>query len=304
MKRYYDVIGFSILVGAKGLSFPAFEAGLTAFPVLLLAALRFDLAAVILFAYIFLRGMQSRPETSGDYIAILAGGLMIFTLSTGFWSIGQDLTTSTLSGLMSSLVPIATAGFSWLLLPEDRLSQGGIFGLTVGFVGALLIVLPGSALEFGPNTIGKLLIFLGVIGSALGAVIIRWAQPTIPAPTQTAWAFAIGAILLHVGSVGLENPIKDSEVTAVGIFAVLFLGIVVSALGRGMFFWLIGHRSAIEISISSYLAPVIAAVTGWLIFDEELTALMLGGFVIVLVGFSIMKRQGLRQEVYRLKSTV
>lgn len=304
MKRYYDAIAFIILITAKGLSFPAFEAGLTAFPVLLLAALRFDLAGLILFIYVFTRGQQWMPKTRGDYIAIISGGVLIFTFSTGLWSIGQELTTSTLSGLMASLVPIATAGFSWLLIPKDRLSPIGVVGLGIGFIGALFIMIPDSGIEFGPNTYGKILILLGVLGTSLGAVIIRWAQPSIPASTQTAWAVCIGAILLHLVSIGIENPIRDSTVTPVGIFAVLFLGIVSSALGRGMFFWLIGHRSAIEISITSYIAPVIAGFAGWLIFSEEVTPSMIFGFVVVLIGFSLMKREGLREELYRLKNTM
>lgn len=304
MKRYYDVIAFTILVAAKGLSFPAFEAGLTAFPALFLGALRFDIAGVILLLYVFSRKTQMKPQTRGDFIALFSGGVIIFTISTAFWSVGQDLTTSTLSGLMASLVPILTAGFSWMVIPRDRLSTLGVFGLGIGFLGALIIMIPGTPLEFGPSTTGKVLIFLGVSTSAFGAVIIRWAQPSLSAASQTAWAVSIGAVLLHMVSFGIEKPLQNSTVTPVGIFAVLFLGIVTTSIGRGMFFWLIGHRSAIEISISSYLAPVIAAVAGWLIFDEELTVLMLVGFVIVLVGFSIMKRQGLREEVRRWKSTV
>ena len=304
MKRYYDVIAFTILVAAKGLSFPAFEAGLTAFPALFLGALRFDIAGIILLLYVFSRKAQMKPQTRGDYIALFSGGVIIFTISTALWSVGQDLTTSTLSGLMASLVPILTAGFSWMVIPRDRLSTLGIFGLGIGFLGALIIMIPGTPLEFGPSTTGKVLIFLGVSTSAFGAVIIRWAEPSLSAASQTAWAVSIGAVLLHLVSFGIESPLQNSTVTPLGIFAVLFLGIVATSIGRGMFFWLIGHRSAIEISISSYLAPVIAAVTGWLIFDEELTPLMLVGFLIVLGGFSIMKRQGLREEVRRWKSTV
>jgi drug/metabolite transporter (DMT)-like permease len=303
MKWYKDASAFTILVAAKGFSFPAFEAGLTAFPALFLAALRFDVACIILFMYIFSRGQQWRPKTQSDYIAIFSGGVLIFTFSTGVWSIGQDMTTSTLAGLMASLVPIATAGFSWLLIPKDRLSLIGVVGLGVGFMGALLIMVPASGIEFGPSTYGKVLIFLGVLGTSLGAVLIRWAKPSIPASTQTAWAVGIGAISLHLISIGIENPIQDSTVTPVGIFAVLFLGIVSSALGRGMFFWLIGHRSAIEISITSYLAPVIAALSGWLIFSEELTLSMILGFVVVLIGFTLMKRKGLHNYMFGLKST-
>ena len=304
MERYYDAVGFTILVAAKGLSFPAFEVGLNAFPVLMLAALRFDLAAMIIFVYLIFAGRQVKPRTHGDFIAISAGGLIIFTVSTGLWSIGQELTTSTLSGLMSSLVPIITAGFSWLLIPEDRLSPLGVIGLGVGFVGALLILLPGTQVILSPEILGKSLLFLGAAAAAVGAVIIRWAKPSMPAAGQTAWSFLIGAVFLHGSSFLFENPVADSTFTPSGIFAVLFLGIVVSAIGRGMFFWLLGRRSAIEISISSYLAPIIAATTGWWLFGDDVSLTMAVGFIVVLGGFSLMKRDAFMEEFSQLKSSI
>ena len=304
MKRYYDVIGFIILIASKGLSFPAFEIGLTAFPVLFLAALRFDIAGILILSYVFFSGTEWKPVTFGDFFTITVGGLITFAIATAFWGIGQDMTTSTLSGLMASLVPILTAGFSWLLIPKDRLSPIGVFGLLVGFAGALLIMVPGNSLTFGPGIVGKIMMLVGVTASALGGVLIRWAEPSLPAVSQTGWSIAIGAILLHAASFLVENPVADSTFSTAGIFAVFFLGVVTSAIGRGIFFWLLGRRSAIEISITSYISPVIAAITGWMLFGDEISVSMVVGFLIVVVGFALMKRTALEKELYRLENAL
>jgi drug/metabolite transporter (DMT)-like permease len=300
MKRYYDAVAFVILVVAKGLSFPAFEIGLQYFPVLFLAALRFDLASVLIFSYVLTAGVAWKPRTRGDFLAIGTGGLVAITFATAFWSIGQEMTTSTLSGLMASLGPVLTAGFTWLLLPEDRLSPLGLVGLSIGFLGALVIMLPGGGLAFGQGFLGKVLMFLGVAGSALGGVLIRWSKPTMPASSQTAWALLVGAIFLHGSSVVIENPLRESTFSAASIGTVIFLGVVSSGIGRGVFFWLLGRRSAIEISIVSYITPVIAGVTGWILFDDPITTTMIVGFCIVVLGFSVMKRNALGEEMGKL----
>lgn len=304
VKQYYDAIGFIILITSMGLSFPAFEVGLTAFPVLFLAAMRFDIAGVLILSYVFLTSTEWKPTTFGDYFTIGAGGLITFAIATAFWGIGQEMTTSTLSGLMASFVPILTAGFSWLLIPEDRLSPIGVFGLLVGFSGALLIMIPENSLTFGPGIVGKVMMLVGVTASALGGVLIRWAEPSLPAVSQTGWAIVIGAIMLHAASFLVENPLVDSTVTPAGIFAVFFLGVVTSAIGRGIFFWLLGRRSAIEISITSYVSPVISAIAGWMLFGDEISVSMVLGFLIVVVGFAMMKRNALEKEFYRLENAL
>lgn len=48
-----------------------------------------------------------------------------------------------------------------------------------------------------------------------------------------------------------------------------------------------------------YPAPVVAATFGWLLFSEQVTYSMIGGFLIVIGGFSLMKRQEIRAELTR-----
>ncbi|MEA5387960.1 DMT family transporter [Haloarculaceae archaeon H-GB2-1] len=177
MKRYYDVLALLGLILVRGLSFPAFEFGLDAFPVLMLTAFRLDIAAIVLFGYVLATNTDWRPTTRGDYIAIGSGGIVAFALANGLWSMGQEMTTATFAGLMAGLVPITTAGFSWVLLPRDRLSPLGVVGLGVGFGGAMILMLPEGGLHFSPTLVGKLLVFAGVTAAGLGGVLIRWATP-------------------------------------------------------------------------------------------------------------------------------
>jgi drug/metabolite transporter (DMT)-like permease len=69
---------FVALSALWGLSFPAISAGLETLPPLLFAAFRYDVGGVLLLAFLVVRGVEWRPETREDGIAILiASGFFV-----------------------------------------------------------------------------------------------------------------------------------------------------------------------------------------------------------------------------------
>ncbi|MFH5801390.1 hypothetical protein [Haladaptatus sp. CMAA 1911] len=74
-----------------------------------------------------------------------------------------------------SLTPIATVAISWGMLPQDRLTVASLVGLFVSFSGAVLMVWPSDLATVTAALVGKALLFVGVLGLAVGSVLIRWA---------------------------------------------------------------------------------------------------------------------------------
>jgi len=54
----------------------------------------------------------------------------------------------------------------------------------------------------------------------------------------------------------------------------------------------------------TYLVPVVAVVAGWLLFGERVGPRVIAGLLIIVVGFALMKREALRNEVVRLRGDV
>lgn len=129
MSRVRDIAAFVVVAWAWGLTFAAVEVGLESFPPLLLMALRYDVAGVVLLGYVVARTGMWRPSTRADVFAIVGGGVFWIAVGNGIWFAGQQLTSSVMSGVMPSLIPIATTVFSWVLLPEDRLSPTALLGV-------------------------------------------------------------------------------------------------------------------------------------------------------------------------------
>ncbi|MFB6359842.1 MAG: DMT family transporter [Halobacteriales archaeon] len=295
VSRFRSILAFATLAVLWGLSVTAVEIGLEGFPPLLFAAFRYDAAGVLLLAYVMWSYSRWRPRTRGDLIAISGGGLFWIAVGNGVWFVGQGLTTSVVAGLITSLIPIATTAVSWVALPEDRLRPAAVVGLLVSFVGAMLLFWPTGSAAVRAALLGKGLLFVAVLGTAVGGVLIRLASAELPRPGQTAWSVLVGAVIIHALSL-LAGESWSLGLTAASVGALAYLAVPGTVAAYLLFFSLFDDHSAIEISLVTYVVPVVAAVAGWLALGEPVTAQLMLGFAVIVVGFALMKRQALAAE--------
>ncbi|MDL0134019.1 DMT family transporter [Halobacterium salinarum] len=276
MSRLYDVVAFLLIAVFWGFSFTVVEVGLSSFPPLLLMAFRYDIAGLILLGYAMLTSETWRPTTRADVIAICGGGVLWIALGNGIWFVGQALTSSVLSGVMPSLIPIVTIVCSWFLLPNDRLTLSSLVGLFVSFAGAMILIWPAGQLTLSAGFLGKSLLLVGVIGAALGSVVIRWASPPLSTVPLVAWSVLVGAGSIHLLS-SIVGGAWSGNVTTLGILSVAYLSTVATVIAYILYFRLLERYSAIEITLVTYLVPLVAAATGVVFFDEPITARIAGG---------------------------
>lgn len=301
VSRLRDAAMYCVLALAWGTTFAAVEVGLASFPPLVLMATRYYLAGALLLGYVVTTGHDWWPTTTSDLVGIAGGGVFWIALGNGVWFVGQALTTSVVSGLLASLIPIATVAFSWQLLPDERLTPVSLIGLLVSFAGAVLIVRPPGGFVVDSGFVGKAILLVGVAGSGLGSVLIRRASGSITNVARTGWAVLLGAVIVH-GLALLVGQGWPDVVTSVSSAAVLYLSLPATVVAYTFFFDLLSRYPAIDITLVTYLVPVIAAVTGRTLFGEPVTGSMVAGFAVVLVGFTLLKRRELRAELVRVAS--
>ena len=74
------------------------------------------------------------------------------------------------------------------------------------------------------------------------------------------------------------------------VFALAWLGLVLSVGAIFMLFALIRRGAAARVASLFYLVPPVTAVTAWLLFDERLGALALVGMALAVVGVALVNR--------------
>lgn len=300
--RFRNAGLFVVLSVAWGSAFTAIKAGLAFFPPVLFAAFRYDLAGALMLGYAVYATDRWRPRGQNEWLLVGTGGALLIAAYHAFLFVGEQGTTSAAAAVVVSLSPILTTGFARAFLPDERLTPLGILGLLVGFVGVGILSNPDPNNLLDARTVSMFLVFLAAASFALGSVLTRRIDASLPNETMEAWSMLLGAILMHGVSAGLGESVAAVRWTPTAIVALLYLVVIASAFGFLIYFDLLNRLGPIEINLVSYAAPVAAAVTGLVFLGETPTVFTIGGFILILTGFVMVKRDALRSEFARLGS--
>ncbi len=301
MSRYRNLSLFLLLATIWGSAFMAINAGLPYFPPVLFAAFRFDVAGVLMLAYATYVVDDPIPRGRDEWTLVAVGAVLIITGYHALLFVGESdaAVTSAVAAVIVSLSPVLTTVFARAFLPSERLTVVGVAGLLVGLVGAGVLASPDPANLAGGGTAAKFLVFLAAASFALGSVLTRALDADMPIETMEAWSMLVGAALTHLVARALGESVLDVAWTMDAVLALGYLSVFASGIGFLIYFHLLDRLGPIEINLVSYVAPVFAALSGWLVLNEGLTPTTVVGFLLICVGFGLVKRSAIREELRR-----
>ncbi|MEM4782145.1 MAG: DMT family transporter [Halalkalicoccus sp.] len=273
-----------------GASFPAITVGLESLPPVLFAALRYDLAALLLFGYVAYTGAAWRPTTYGDWSLIVVGGVLLVGAHFALLFTGQQYVTGGVASIVMSVTPVVTPVFALALLPNQRLGATGVLGLLFGLFGVGIIAQPGPDALAGGQLYGVALLVASASCFALGAVLTVRMRTTLSMLPLQAWMMAVGALTLHMTSaLHPGESLSSAEWTLAALLSVLFLAVFASAIGYLAYFELQESVGPIETSLVSYASPIVATAGGWALLGEPVTEATVLGFAVIAFGFWLCK---------------
>ncbi|MBP1923302.1 drug/metabolite transporter (DMT)-like permease [Halorubrum alkaliphilum] len=301
MSRYRTVGAFLALAAIWGSAFMAINAGLAYFPPVLFAALRFDVAGVVMLAYAFYAADDPIPRGRDEWSVVVVGAVLIIAAYHAFLFLGESdpAVTSAVAAVIVSLSPVLTTVFARAFLPSERLTVVGVIGLLIGLLGAVVLAAPDPSNLTGGGTGAKFLVFLAAAAFALGSVLTRALDSGMEIETMEAWSMLFGAGLTHLAAVALGESAADIVWTTEAVLALAYLAIVASGIGFLIYFELLDRLGPIEINLVSYVAPVFAALSGWIVLNEGITETTVVGFLLICAGFAVVKRSAIREELRR-----
>jgi drug/metabolite transporter (DMT)-like permease len=301
--RYRNLALFVLLAAVWGSAFLAIKVGLDYIPPVTFAAIRYDVAGVLMLAYAAYAVDDPIPRGRGQWTLVGIGAVFLIAGYHAFLFVGETdpAVTSAAAAVVVSLSPVLTTAFARGLLPSERLTAVGLVGLLVGLVGVAVLARPDPANLLTGGFVAKLLVFAAAASFALGSVLTRRVEADLPIETMEAWSMLLGAVLMHAVAVGIGESPAAIRWTPEAVTALAYLSVVASAVGFLIYFDLLDRLGPIEINLVSYVAPVFAALAGWAVRSETPTAATVAGFVLIFAGFLLLKRRAIRDELPRIR---
>ncbi len=303
--RYRTFVLFSLLAVAWGTAFVAIRAGLEYFPPVLFAALRYDVAAVLVLAYAYYATDKPLPRTQAEWVLVAIGGVFLIAAYHALLFIGEQNVTSAMAAVIVSLSPVLTTGFARLWLPGERLAPAGLLGMGLGLIGVIVLSRPDPGNLLSADVIATGLILVATAAFALGSVLLRRSDADLPIETLEGWSMALGALLMHALSLAMPSESPAAITWGLEAFGALaYLSIVSSAFGFLLYFELLDTLGPIEINLVSYVTPIVAAIAGWFLLAETIDPTTIVGFAVVFIGFCLIKRRQLAAELPVVRAAI
>jgi drug/metabolite transporter (DMT)-like permease len=255
-------------------------------PPAFLALGRLTIAAAVLWPVV--RTLESSSTAPGrrDAWRIAAMGAVGFAgaYACSHWGLARS--TATNAALLIIVEPVSIMLLSPPLLGE-RLRRREAIGATVALVGVVLVVLnalPGLTRALAPHWRGDLLLVLAGVAygayTLIGRDVLARTSPLVVTARSIAW----GAVVMVPMAVveWLAGPRPAPSVGAVA--GLLYLAVVITALGYLVWNWGLARVSAPRASIFLTVQPIGGAVLGVVLLGEPLTTFTLAGAALIVLG--------------------
>jgi drug/metabolite transporter (DMT)-like permease len=260
-------------------------------PPLVQATIRSLLGAVLVLAWALARGI---PMWRRD--GTLAGGLIAGALFGGEFAcvfLGLQYTTASRMIVFIYIAPFIVALGMPFISRAERLAAHQVGGLLLAFSGVALAFAEG----FTQPAAGP----LQWLGDTLGVVAaVLWGATTLAiratplasaAPEKTlVYQLGVSGVLLLAGSL-VHGDAWTAALSATAWASLGYQSVVVVFVSYLVWFWLVRHYQATQLSAFTLLTPVFGLMLGVFVLGEPVTVRLVAALTGVVAGIALVNRR-------------
>jgi drug/metabolite transporter (DMT)-like permease len=283
------LLAFGIIYFVWGSTFLAIRVGVREVPPLILAAMRFFVAGVVLYGFMMVRGERSPSARQWRSASLL--GIIIFVFDYGllFWA--EQRVPSGIAAVMLATIPVFMALSEIIFLRTQRLTVRLVLALLIGIGGVAVLMSRSLSLGGAPiDSVGAVaLIFASMSWSVASAITRKLPLPPSKVMSSGAQMLAGGVFLaIAAGALGEFRNFHPSGVPRGAWFALLYLIVAGSIIGFTAYVWLIHHESPTKVGTYAYVNPIVAVVVGYFLGGEALGPRTILGTLFVLISVLVI----------------
>ncbi|MGG4212993.1 EamA family transporter [Paenibacillus sp. FSL L8-0638] len=295
-------IAFTVMCLIFGTTFLAIKVGVEAgLPPFLSAGVRFFAAGAILFIAMKLTGKVRWSLLWRKEMLLIGAGTTFGTFSALYWA--EQYVSSGIGAILSATGPMMIVILQSVLL-RQKTSRITVVGCMISFLGVVLVVLPGLAVQIsGLWLAGCLVILLGELCYSGGALyskrVMDVFRETNPIALNAAQMIHGGWMLLLLSAI-TEPWSSEGWQYLPAMGSLLYLILFGSMIAHTLFYWLMERTNPLFPTTWLYISPPIAVGLGALLYGEHVSWWMLAGVLLIVTGLILMNN-GIIRLVNRRK---
>ena len=201
---------------------------------------------------------------------------------------GQQHVDSSIAAILLATVPIFTLILAPFFVKDEHWSLIAVLSVIVGFIGILLLIVPGIKGSWLNDIMGELAILGGALSFSVSLIMMKHLSGVPPVlAMRNVFMIASAVLLLLVLILNASwhpNPGLD------GILALLGLGVFCGGIAYILFIYMVGRTGPTFTALSGYLITLVGVFIGIMFLGERLqvhdivalalivTALIIGKF--------------------------
>jgi len=269
-----DWLLLTALAAIWGSAFMFIKISAVDFGPILLVTLRLLIAGLV-FMPVLLRKkyrLLFKSHIPGIIIIAIFSNALPFTLFA-FASLGA---TSNMLGILNGTTAFLTTVIAFWL--SEAISSKQIIGLCFGFLGVVILVNPAN----GSSTIiASICALIGSLCYAFNGNYLQKFHSHSNKKVLIGWSMFFGGLFMV--PIAFFN-LPDSMPNQNSFLALLWLSVVSTGIGYLGYVRLIDRIGAVKTSTLTYLLPVFSILWGAIFLEEQITLIIFGGFIFVMMG--------------------
>lgn len=204
---------------------------------------------------------------------------------------GMQYTSASNTGWIIGIVPVIMAIMGFLIYNE-RMTSIQLVGAVIAFSGLLVLISKGDikSINFISNY-GDLLVLGSAFTWSIYSFYGRKVTLNYPPSLTILYLFLTMLILLTPVTISTEFINSLSVLSSINWSLLIFLGVLCSGLAYVLWAEAMSELPANRVGAFLYLEPFVTVFTAWIFLGENITLLMMGSGIVIIIGVIIVNRK-------------
>jgi drug/metabolite transporter (DMT)-like permease len=281
-------IALALISVIWGTTWLASKAGVRHMPALQMAGLR-QLIGGSLYLVYFVFKKQPWPRGKA-WLPIVVLSLLNIFLTNGLSTWGVQFIPSGLGAIIAAIVPLWLVIFA-LIAGKSSINAQSIIGFLVGFAGICIIFYDHLKDFLQPDfRFGITLSMVGTLSWALGSLYTKQQAQAFNPYFSIGLQMVISGIALTAVARVWGTTIPIEEIPTVAWMAIAYLAVFGSLFAFMAYLYALQNLPTEQVSIYSYINPMIAVLLGAWLYKEPLDKYIITGVLVAVLGVYLVNR--------------